>query len=329
MNNDILKMALRYAEIGIPVMPLHGIKEDGSCTCRNGSNCTSKGKHPIFNGWHSIATTDKVTITKWWSKYPNSNIGIPTGEKSGWLVLDIDTKYEGDKTLETLEMLYDDLPLTVTAITGSGGEHRIFKYPTGLKIPNKVNFAKGLDTRSNGGLIVAAPSTHASWNRYKWLEGHSPFDIELTDAPKWLLDLMMGGGDKARECSNLTTTENSAKQISEGGRNNHLTSLAGTLRTKGMGEEGILAALLAEKNANCEPPLEDREVMVKARSISRYEPQKGHLKASYNKTDSGNAERFRDQHSDKVIYFHTLGKWFVWNGKHWEVDERGRLSDKN
>ena len=26
------------------------------------------------------------------------NIGIPTGEKSGWLVLDIDTKYEGDKT---------------------------------------------------------------------------------------------------------------------------------------------------------------------------------------------------------------------------------------
>ena len=329
MNNNILEMTLRYAEIGIPVMPLHGIKEDGSCACRNADKCSSKGKHPIFNGWHSIATTDKATVTNWWSKHPNANIGITTGEKSGWLVLDIDTKYEGDKTLETLEMLYDDLPPTVTAITGSGGEHKIFKYPTGLKIPNKVNFAKGLDTRSNGGLIVAAPSTHASWNRYKWLEGHSPFDIELTDAPKWLLDLMMGGGDKARECSNLTTTENSAKQISEGGRNNHLTSLAGTLRTKGMGEEGILAALLAEKNANCEPPLEDREVMVKARSISRYEPQKGHLKASYNKTDSGNAERFRDQHSDKVIYFHTLGKWFVWNGKHWEVDERGRLSDKN
>jgi putative DNA primase/helicase len=72
----------------------------------------------------------------------------------------------------------------------------------GLKIPNKVNFAKGLDTRSNGGLIVAAPSRHSSGNRYEWLEEHSPFDIESADAPKWLLDLMMGIGDKVSQpCS--------------------------------------------------------------------------------------------------------------------------------
>ncbi|KAJ49692.1 hypothetical protein BD780_000958 [Clostridium tetanomorphum] len=93
MDNDILDMALRYADIKIPVMPLHDIKEDGSCTCRNGSKCSSKGKHPIFSGWSKIATTDKAIITKWWSKYPSANIGIPTGKKSGWLVLDIDTKY--------------------------------------------------------------------------------------------------------------------------------------------------------------------------------------------------------------------------------------------
>ncbi|KAJ49771.1 bifunctional DNA primase/polymerase, partial [Clostridium tetanomorphum DSM 665] len=60
MNNDILDMALRYADIKIPVMPLHGIKEDGSCTCRNGSKCSSKGKHPIFSRWSKIATTDKA-----------------------------------------------------------------------------------------------------------------------------------------------------------------------------------------------------------------------------------------------------------------------------
>jgi putative DNA primase/helicase len=324
VNNDILEMALKYAEIGIPVIPLHGIKEDGSCTCRNGSSCTSKGKHPIFNGWHSIATTDKDTITKWWSKYPNANIGIPTGEKSGWLVLDIDTKYEGDKTLETLEMLYDDLPPTVTAITGSGGEHRMFKYPAGLRIPNKVNFAKGLDTRSNGGLIVASPSTHASGNSYRWKEGCSPFEIEPADVPNWLLNLMMGGGDKARD--NSTTTENSTKQISEGSRNNHLTSLAGTLRRKGMSEEGILAALLVENNANCEPPLEDREVMVIAKSISRYEPQKGHLKANYNKTDSGNAERFRDLYGGDLRYCHSFKKWYIFEGRYWKKDESSEIT---
>lgn len=327
MNNDILDMALRYADIKIPVMPLHGIKEDGSCTCRNGSKCSSKGKHPIFSGWSKIATIDKAIITKWWSKYPSANIGIPTGKKSGWLVLDIDTKYDGDKTLEFYEMLYDDLPKTVTAITGSGGEHRIFKYPKGLKIPNKVNFAEGLDTRSNGGLIVATPSIHVSGNRYRWKEGYSPFDIEPVDAPKWLLDLMLGDCDKSVTSKNITNSKNVKIQISEGGRNNYLTSLAGTLRRKGMSEEGIMAALLAENMESCEPPLEEREVSVIAKSISRYEPQKGYLKGNYNKTDSGNAERFRDQYSEKIKYSHTLGKWFIWNKKYWEVDQRGQITE--
>lgn len=326
MNNDILKMALRYAEIGIPVMPLHGIKEDGSCACRNGGKCSSKGKHPIFNGWHSIATTDRATITKWWSKYHNANIGIPTGDKSGWLVLDIDTKYDGDKTLETLEMLYDDLPSTVTAITGSGGEHRIFKYPVGVKIPNKVSFAKGLDTRSNGGLIVAAPSIHASGNRYKWLEGHSPFDIEPVEAPKWLLDLMMCGGDKARENLNANASEISNKSIVEGGRNNHLTSLAGTLRRKGMSEEGILAALLAENNANCEPPLEDREVMVIARSISRYEPARKSL-LPFKLNDIGNAQRLVEAYGSDIRYCPEWNCWFNYDS-YWQKDLEGKIYAK-
>ncbi|UWV48489.1 bifunctional DNA primase/polymerase [Acetivibrio thermocellus] len=29
-------------------------------------------------------------IKKWWRKTTNANIGIPTGEKSGWLALDVD-----------------------------------------------------------------------------------------------------------------------------------------------------------------------------------------------------------------------------------------------
>ena len=29
MTNEILEMALKYAEIGIPVIPLHGIKGGG------------------------------------------------------------------------------------------------------------------------------------------------------------------------------------------------------------------------------------------------------------------------------------------------------------
>ena len=144
------------------------------------------------------------------------------------MVLDIDTEYDGHHTLTSLENRYGQLPDTVTAITGSGGEHRIFKYPKGLKISNKVSFDNGLDIRSNGGLIVVTPSVHASGNRYRWLDGHSPFDIEPADVPKWLLDLMT-----RNKSVNLNKSSHSNQYIFEGNRNNHLTSLAGTSRRKG------------------------------------------------------------------------------------------------
>lgn len=203
MTSEVLEMALKYAEIGIP---LHGIKEDGACTCKKGSSCSSRGKHPIFNGWQERATTDQDVIKKWWSKYSDANIGISTGKKSGWLVLDVDTKYQGDESLEVLEMLYDDLPATVTAITGSGGKHIIFKYPKEMHIPNKVSFKQGLDTRSDGGLIVATPSLHVSGNAYRWLEGYSPFEIELVEAPAWLLELMCEGDKELNVDSHIIYT---------------------------------------------------------------------------------------------------------------------------
>jgi len=55
---------------------------------------------------------------------PNANIGIPTGEKSGWLVLDVDDG--GDETISALEATHGKLPDTVTAVTGSGGRHYVF-----------------------------------------------------------------------------------------------------------------------------------------------------------------------------------------------------------
>jgi len=49
-------------------------------------------------------------------------------------------------------------------------------------------------------------------------------------------------------------------EIKEGNRNSTLTSLAGTMRARGMMEEGIYTALLAENNARCNPPLDEAEV---------------------------------------------------------------------
>ena len=90
MKMTMMDAALKYAEANIPVIPLHWICEDGSCSCKKGQQCDSKGKHPLYTGWYKNSTYDIEQIRKWWTKTPNANIGIPTGEKSGWLVLDVD-----------------------------------------------------------------------------------------------------------------------------------------------------------------------------------------------------------------------------------------------
>jgi len=123
--------------------------------------------------------------------------------------------------------------------------HYVFKYPRGRSIPNKTKFAPGFDNHSTGGLIVVAPSIHVSDNQYQWLKGHSSFDKTLAEAPEWLLKLM------EREEVLLTPFEGRSivAGIKEGSRNSTLTSLAGTMRARGMTEEGIYTALLAENNA--------------------------------------------------------------------------------
>jgi hypothetical protein len=59
--------------------------------------------------------------------------------------------------------------------------------------------------------------------------------------------------------------------IPDGQRNSTLTSLAGTMRRRGMTQEAIEAALLAE-NVRCDPPLSEQEVRDIARSVGRYPP---------------------------------------------------------
>ncbi len=129
MKITIMEAALKYAELNSPVMPLHWICEDGSCSCKAWRNCDSKGKHPLYSGWYKNSTTDTQQIKKWWTETPYANIGVPTGEKSGWLVIDVDEG--GDTTRAELEDIHGKLLDTITAVTGSGGQHYIFKIPKG------------------------------------------------------------------------------------------------------------------------------------------------------------------------------------------------------
>lgn len=190
-NQPRLSQVLEYAARGWAVFPVHGIK-DGCCTCGK-TECGSPGKHPIAaaapEGFKD-ATTDEKKIRAWWSKYPRANIAIATGSVSGFFALDLDLP-DGEKSLENLESKQGKLPETVEQITGSGGRHMFFKLPVGVEIRNSTSkIGPNLDIRSDGGYIVIAPSDHVSGNPYTWCPGHGPGEIEVAEAPRWLIDLV-------------------------------------------------------------------------------------------------------------------------------------------
>jgi putative DNA primase/helicase len=120
----------------------------------------------------------------------------------------------------------------------------------------------GLDIKGEGGSIVVAPSLHTSGKRYRWKSA-----APITDAPEWFLRLL-------REAQKSRANGSAAigVAIPEGQRNDTLTSLAGTMRRRGMGTEEIEAALLVTNNKRCDPPLAEDEVRKIASSVCRYKP---------------------------------------------------------
>jgi hypothetical protein len=70
---NLLAAALAYARRGLPVFP-----------------CKPGGKAPITPGGFLDATLDEALIRAWWAGSPNANVAVPTGRRSGLLVLDAD-----------------------------------------------------------------------------------------------------------------------------------------------------------------------------------------------------------------------------------------------
>lgn len=271
----LLRAALSFAERGRPVVPLHSIDGRGRCTC-GGPEVNPKckpGKHPRTTKGHLDATTDPRRIHAWWNRWPEANIGIPTGERSGILALDVDPDNGGNESLDDLLSEHGELPETTTTRTGRGGMHYLFTYPAGSEIRNSAGaLGAGLDVRGEGGYIVAPPSR--TEGAYEWLERHAP-----TDAPDWLLELLRSeprSSDNRSRCDNPAKVAISADidgpEIPDGQRNDTLTRIAGALRARGLDLERLESELQAVNQRRCSPPLEASEVAGVARSICRRYP---------------------------------------------------------
>ncbi len=252
MNNCIFDYALSYAEKGWYILPLHSIVNE-KCTCRR--QCRSPGKHPRINKWQSKASTEKSAIQNWWKRWPTANIGLVTGKQSGLVVIDIDPRNGGDKSLQNLIDSYDGFkPVLATyeVKTGGNGTHYYYAYDKPFKSFKKHGLGEGIDIKADGGYVLAAPSNHFSGSLYSIVN-----DSNLLELPTILIDFI---------------TQNQApvktERIAEGNRNNWLSEQAGKLLRQGKTSKQVETYLLEENAIHCQPPLEHAEVLIIARSMS-------------------------------------------------------------
>jgi hypothetical protein len=184
---DNLVVALEYARQW-PVLPLAWITHEGLCGCRLGAACNRPGKHPLTTNGVKDATIVPEAIKGLWEGRHQANVGICTGPESGLLVLDVDPRNGGDKSLARLEFHYAKLPKTLVCSTGGGGVHFYLQHPGITPLKGHVPGYAGLDIKGDGGYVVAPPSLHHSGGVYQWLTDWRTTGI--APVPEWLLELI-------------------------------------------------------------------------------------------------------------------------------------------
>ncbi len=83
-------------------------------------------------------TSDPALIRKYWEKWPQANIGLPTGATNGIVVIDTDTReghpnleVDGETSLQGVEVRLGPLPATWMSLSPTGSKHRFLAHPGG------------------------------------------------------------------------------------------------------------------------------------------------------------------------------------------------------
>lgn len=180
------RAAAAYAKLGLRVFPLRPKGKEPSHLVAPSAPGAGDG------GFHK-ATTDQGQIAAWWLAEPEANIGIATGQGSKILVLDVDVKdADGFATLAgVLKAAGGPLINTPWQETGlyerGRGRQYFFAWPEGLDIRCSTGkLGHGLDIRTDGGYVVAAPSLHPSGVAYQWDAEAHPTKIPFEPVPEWL-----------------------------------------------------------------------------------------------------------------------------------------------
>jgi len=176
-----LEAALAYAAFGWSIFP-----------CPPDAKMSYKSaRHNGGVRWG--ATKNPTEIRRDWSRWPNSNIGLPTGEQNGLFVVETDTPkaHGGVDGAASLTRLISNAgrgiwPETRTAQSPSGSTHHYFLWPSDKRtIYNSTSkLGAGIDLRASGGMVIIPPSVRRD-GVYRWVK-----DVPVAPAPGWLLSFV-------------------------------------------------------------------------------------------------------------------------------------------
>jgi len=235
----VLQYALRYWERGWNIIPV------------------DRDKKPKVK-WEQYQhrRVSKKDIERWWTEWPDANIGIITGSISRLVVVDIDDE-EG---IEHIKPFLNGE--TLKATTGGGGVHFYFRHPGG-HVPNTVRMLPGVDCRGDGGYVVVPPSVHKNGQVYVW--GNE--EANISEFPETLLSHVQKSKKKL-------SVEDWSTEVQKGKRDEELTRRAGKLLQVGIPAHEVLSMLQSWNLNHCKPPLEEKQVEKIVMSITKREEQK-------------------------------------------------------
>jgi len=284
------------------------------------------------------------------------NVGIINGKASGWLVtVDLDcpeaVALAGRFLEPTLTGGRESVPDGHWWYIAPGVEHREFE-----GIPKTPSEGTILELRSTDHQTVVEPSVHPSGERYRWSRsGLEPLEIgaeELARAAERL----------AVSALIACHLPESRERGGGGGRYHYALALSGYLLRHEEDPQDVEHLLRAAWDARGWHGIGrhrkssyagiERAVRDTARKLQRGDPTTGGRtlegmapgvprkiadflgwerftlregRGSYLCTDTGNAERLADRHGANLRYCHPWGKWLVYDGTRWRVDDRGAV----
>lgn len=238
INTAVKVITCRTRDSALPAM----LEAAVAWAARNLDVFPCEKKIPLTgSGGFKNATCDAKQILQWWTRWPDAQIGMPTGAVNHLFVLDIDGP-AGDAAVERME-----LPETFTVETRPGRRQLWFYQPSGIVTRCTAGvLARQLDTRGDGGYTIAPPSIHHETGKpYRIVR-----DVAWAETPDALINLLRTQEAPAADSG----------AIPKGKRHQTLLSMAGALRARGLSGANVLATLRVLNHQQCQPPIEDADL---------------------------------------------------------------------